>query len=186
MTETTLASVTRKFKAKDYGPNAVLTVTAKAYQLNGNKHPYFSVTGEIRIPKRSDCEACGCLHEEALQAWPAIKPIVDLHLANADDGRPMHAEANGWYWMAGALGGCGEQYHGGNSSTPKTEDECLAIFADHARVTVELATVLRDSLKSSTAPRAFFGAWIVEQSERWKVEAQAGLALLLSAAQEAA
>lgn len=190
--------------AREYGrKNAMITITAQAYQLGGNAHPHFSVTADIYAPGKShDPFACGCLHDEALRFWPAIKPIIALHLSNADDGEPMHAEANGWYNMAGALGGMGEKYHRGNSpmnfpcTAPAdkpwmntehrnpTPDECLAMLAEHLRISMEQAQMLRDSLKDSTNPRAFFGAFVEAQRERWQKEAEAGLALIRSLSQE--
>jgi len=118
-----LAKATRTFSstrlAREYGrKNAVkITVTAEAYQLGGNRHPHFSVTADIYSPRWPESPfACGCLHEEALKFWPKIKTIIDLHLSNADDGEPMHAVANGFYQLAGAVEGhFGERYHSGNS-----------------------------------------------------------------------
>lgn len=72
-----------------YVDGSTLTVTATAA-------PYFSVTAELRTP-RGRLDACGCLHEAILAAWPDLAPLVALHLADAN-GRPLHALENGRYW----------------------------------------------------------------------------------------
>ncbi len=119
-----------------------LNVKVSAYRLGGNSHPHFSVTGETK-------HTGGCIHEECLKAWPEIKPIIDLHLSNADDGEPMHAEANGYYWLAGVVGGLGEQYHGGSGSDGRTPDKCLSILANHLRITQDEAKAIADKVKDA-------------------------------------
>jgi hypothetical protein len=52
-------------------------------------------------------------HELVLKLWPDLAPLVALHLSDVD-GAPHSAEANGWYWLAGACGGLGEEVHGAN------------------------------------------------------------------------
>jgi hypothetical protein len=152
--------------ARSYGMrSALITITAQAYQLGGNQHPHFSVTADVYSPGRShDPQACGCMHEEAAKYWPEVVPLIALHGSNADDGAPSYAEGNGWYNMAGALGGAGERYHRGNSelnfpcvgpegeNTEYTEyrkpsaDECLDFVAEHLRISLEEATALRARL----------------------------------------
>lgn len=57
-----------------------------------NGHNTFSVTGEIRVPGRRDCEACGCLHDEIRAAFPELAEAIEFHLVSADG--PMHYPAN--------------------------------------------------------------------------------------------
>jgi hypothetical protein len=206
------ASITRACPSLGHGEAAKITVKAQAYFCGGNQHPHFSVTATVFVPGRRDCESCGCLHEEAARFWPAIKPIIALHLSNADDGVLMHGEGNGWYFMAGALGGAGERYHGGNSERQhwkgegkkefdgyrfSTPDECLVILADHLRVSVEECAALRvrllDVAKAEAdvnfvpdwkLVRAEFGAFVDAQRERWAAEAKAGLELIRSLSRE--
>lgn len=164
MSEKILVKATRTFPGSiaGYQGNYTFTVTAQATHLEGNLHPYFSVQGEVRNSRRRDCECCGCMHKEALKAWPAIKPIIDLHLSNSDDGEPMHVEVNGWYWLAGALGGMGEEYHGGNGQQQhwkpdgefdghrkSTPEECLQTFADHCRISLEEARAIAEKCKAA-------------------------------------
>jgi hypothetical protein len=154
------AKVSRKVK------DGILRAEAQAYQLGGNSHPHFSVTGEIgtlRQLEKGDPQVCGCIHEEIAAAWPEVKPIIALHLSNADDGAPMHAVANGFYQLAGSVpGNFGERYHSGNSErhfpvTPPpdspwkyteyrypTMDEALQQCADYLRIDLSDAEVIRD------------------------------------------
>jgi hypothetical protein len=163
-TEKILATASRTFPAPR-GYKGTFIVTAQAYQLGGNAHPHFAVTGDIATPAeraRGDGQAGGCLHDEAARAWPAIKPIIDLHLSNADDGEPMHATANGFYQLAGSVPGAfGERYHSGNSerhfpitpdpSTPwknteyrmPNEREALEGFAEYLRLPIDEAEQIR-------------------------------------------
>lgn len=211
MKETTLAKAVRSFNspalAKEYGGRrATLTVVAHAYQLGGNQHPHFSVTCDLRVDGRD--AAGGCMHKEALRFWPAISPVVDMHLSNADDGEPMHGEANGWYWMAGALGGAGERYHGGNSERQhwkdngdfdgyrfSTPDEALKTMAEHLRISMEDAEALRNHLSDVvqadadyngamdwSLARRHFSNFVNAQRERWKTEAITALDLIRSLA----
>lgn len=181
---------------------ATIKVDAKAYSLNGQS-PYFSVTAMIYTPasrRRHDCDACGCLHEEILRMWPKLAPIVALHSSDAITGEPMHGEANGFYWLVGALGGLGERYH-----RDRTPDDCLRIFADHCRITLEEAqgiaravrgafedgkrTVATSEVVSERTTKEMLKVgracamrdWKVIYSDmlpRFKREAEAGIALL--------
>jgi hypothetical protein len=77
-----------------------LTVKAQLIKLNGNKFPYFSLTGNIiRQDKRyrDPYLMGGCIHEEILSYFPQLAPLAAVHLSGAD-GQPMHAEANARYW----------------------------------------------------------------------------------------
>jgi hypothetical protein len=131
---------------RTFFPSSVerVKVTLQAYQLGGNSHPHFSATvqGDRKTKSGRWVDDCGgCMHDLILRLWPAAKPIIDLHLANADDGEPMHAEANGFYWLAGWAGGLGEQYHGGSGESAKSPDECLQILADHLRMPLDVLFV---------------------------------------------
>ncbi len=195
-----------EYRGKNYGGSRRIKVEAGLHLLGGNPLPHFSVTAEIYRPKARDIDAGGCLHEEVLKYWPSLKPIIDLHLSDSN-GVPMHAGANGWYHLAGYLGGAGERYHGGNSkqnfdcAPPEgktwpnyehrlpTFDECLAVWADHVRIPFEQAKTLADGWQADVRTAILAGnelatvkmrhkAWIVEQGKRWKAEAEAGIALL--------
>lgn len=145
------------------GTRGTLKVTAQAYLLGGNSHPHFSVTADIRVDGRE--AGGGCCHEEILKLFPKLKPIIDLHLSNADDGEPMHATANGFYQLAGSVeGNFGERYHAGNSErhfpiTPPegkawltteyrfpTMEECVTSTAEYLRISEAQVRAIREEV----------------------------------------
>lgn len=141
--------------------NELRKATAMLHHLEGNARPYFSVTGSVHAKLkygegyRGEPDSCGCLHEMIAETWPELLPLIALHLSD-DDGQPMHGASNGWYWMAGALGGMGERYHGGSgeSYSAKSPIECLAIFASHVRVSVADAVKLANDLAENYRDKA--------------------------------
>lgn len=165
MKETILATVTRAFSPRiaGYSNHYSFTVTAQAYQLGENQHPHFSVTADVTHKASGSMRAGGCMHKEALRAWPSIAPIIALHLCNADDGAPGYEIENGFYRLAGAVPPhhFGQQYHSGNSKQNfpcvppvdkpwmdtvhrfPTSEECLASLAEFLRVSVDQAADLR-------------------------------------------
>jgi hypothetical protein len=151
-------------------------------QVGGNAFPHFSVTGEISTAaerRRGDFQVGGCIHDEILAAWPVVWPLVALHLSASPSGEPMHAEANGFYWLAGCVtGGLGEDYHGGSGRGAKTPDECLAILAKHLRLNLPSAELAVSTVAGSSNPKAAFSALVEGLRPRWKAEAAAGLAWL--------
>lgn len=154
------------------------TVTFGLEYLNGNTSSHWTVTAWY---KGKGQEFGGCCHDEILAKEPDLAPFVALHLSDSD-GSPMHAEDNGWYWLAGALGGLDERYHGGNSQPAKSPDECLRIFAEHARVSPTVARELADKIGQiwSTKGNAKqeFHAWIEAQRPRWRAESDNARKLL--------
>jgi hypothetical protein len=170
-----------------------IEITAELHQMAGNDRPHFSVTAVISVGRRDI--AGGQLVGEVLRAAPELAPIVALHLAD-DTGQPMHAEANGWYWLAGALGGMGERYHAGNSKIQHWKDEptnrvfdgyreptpaeCLKIFAKHCRISVDEASAVADLVKSAQSPRECWRERCASMADRWNREAIAGIELLKS------
>lgn len=173
------------------------------HQLSGNDRPYFSLTGEIHSRSASggrflsEPDTCGAIHREILEHLPKLADLAALHLSD-DRGIPMHAEANGWYWLVGSLpDALGERYHGGNSKVQhwlvdgsfdgyreSTPDECLAVFARHCRVDVAEARHIRAEVLSAagriinsdegrTAARARWAEFEASMHERWEQEAAA-------------
>jgi hypothetical protein len=66
----------------------------------GGQTPRFSITGQIDRQAKNNrwMEECGgCIHEEILQQFPQLKPLVEVHLSD-ENGVPMHAYANAAYW----------------------------------------------------------------------------------------
>jgi hypothetical protein len=163
-----------------YGDPARMTVCYGLHKI-GNQVPYFSVTAEIWAvtggrQKGRDCLSCGCMHGEIEKHFPGrFSDLIALHLSS-QDGIPSHAEANGWYWLAGVLGGMGEQFHGGNSNPPRTRTACLRILSDHLRLSIEQAQRIADCALESGNAREWFKAFVEEQKPRWRQEARDAIA----------
>lgn len=143
------------------------------------------LTRTIRDGKDRGSEFGGCCHDEILKHWPDLAPLAALHLSDID-GAPMHAEANGWYWLSASMGGCGERYHGGTSKghyggeyREPTADECLKVFADHVRIPFEEAIALRALVISKAwnnpDKRTVWRGLCEEMRPRWKQEADAAI-----------
>ncbi len=164
-----------------------MIVKGGLHHIKGNSAPYFSLTCDIY--ERGRDVGGGAAHDEILRKAPHLKPLADLHLSSID-GVPMHAAANGWYWMAGTVaGGFGQKYHGGTGSGAKDAAECLRIFAKLVRISLQEAADLRERLIAEThtvnqydrvylgagnaKARALFDCWIEEQKPRWKADADA-------------
>lgn len=170
------------------------------HYLRGNDKPYFSLTYTAhRKGFPNQCYSGGAGHDTILKYFPQFADLAALHLSDID-GVPTHAIANGWYWMAGALGGGGERYHGGNQMmsfpvTPPagrpwanseyrnpTADETLAIFAKHARIDIYAATILRDNIRSvldtngRERAKEVLAGYLEEKKPDWKAEAEACIA----------
>jgi hypothetical protein len=155
--------------------------------LKGNSAPYFSLTyWQHRVGLSHQCESGGAGHERILKLFPRFADLAALHLSDID-GVPMHAEANGWYWLAGSLGGLGEQYHGGNVGygSHRSEAECLDFFARHCRITEGEARTIRTMVGETyrnggderrELARARWGKLMESMRARWKREAEAAIA----------
>lgn len=164
-------------------PVVYLTVTAGLHYLAGNDRPYYSVTADAYEPGYQRRPfLSGHLHEDVVRVWPELQPVLALHLSD-DRGIPMHAEANGWYWLAGYYGGAGEPYHGGHARHPQT---CLEIFASLMRVSPDSAAILADTFRCAKTissaswadVRALFHTWIQDQLPRWQDEADRAIVVL--------
>lgn len=176
------------------------------HYTKGNAAPYFSLTlaswtkhgvrksGGYNSPILRE-DSFGCAHDELITRWPELAPLAALHLSDWH-GVPMHAEGNGWYWLAGYGGGLGERYHGGNSEAPHNlPEKCLEVWAEHVRIPIDEARALADgwieagreaaraggytvadgvthALKAEAREiRKLHAAWIEGQRPRWQAEA---------------
>lgn len=180
----------------------VAKVTGGLHFIRGNHAPYFSVTlDQHRRGNPDQCQSGGAAHERIEALFPGrFADLIALHLSDID-GEPMHAEANGWYLLAGALGGAGERYHAGNADTygrlDTSTDGCLMRFADHCRIDRAEAERIYDAVRKAATrnPEPEWGAWetddrapdwkagraewsrIMETMRpRWKAEADAAIA----------
>ena len=74
------------------------------YGINDDR---ISVTGEVYYGRQdnngfffdNEPDDCGMVHDRILQAFPWLRQLIDLHLADARTGAPMYALDNGWYWL---------------------------------------------------------------------------------------
>jgi len=136
--------------------------TIKAFaklQKLGDQRPYFSLTGEETEYGRIQC--CGCMHDELLDHWPELKPLVDIHLSDAETGEPMHALENGWYW-AGGYG----SYKGERNDPPNATH-----LASHLRITPEYAQEIIDRVKAGTMDKQEFSQIVSACETVWHTEA---------------
>lgn len=144
----------------------VLKVEGGLHYLRGNRTPYFSLTCTAhRKGFPEQYQGGGADHTTILRHWPRFADLAELHLSDVD-GVPMHAEANGWYWLAGAAGGLGERFHGGNGSDAKAAAECLAIFARHCRIGYGEAVAIL--LRCLAYGHERFGDGVGNPREMWK------------------
>lgn len=135
-----------------YGEKHVIQVQKQLTKI-GSQTPYFSVTANIykatksgKIDKRyRDMVTGGCCHEEILKAYPGMADLIALHLSDID-GKPMHAVANGWYWL---------------------EQEKYDVLARHLRIDVDEAKLLKG------VDKEYFTRFVEAQYPRWKAEADA-------------
>lgn len=74
------------------------------YGINDDR---ISVTGEVYYERQdndgyffgSGPDVYGMVHTFILQAFPWLRQLINLHLADARTGAPMYALDNGWYWL---------------------------------------------------------------------------------------
>jgi hypothetical protein len=181
-----LAARTLPAGTDGYRVPLTFVVEGGLHYIKGNSAPYFSLTyTQHRKGFPEQCYSGGAGHDAILRYFPRFADLAALHLSDID-GAPMHAEQNGWYWLAGALGGADERYHGGgfHDGGVKSESECLAIFAKHCRITLGEADRLRDEMREEhfnnpdgwKAARATWALRMDDMRPRWKAEAEAAIA----------
>ena len=98
-----------------------IKVRADLIHRDGNKKPYFSITGEVDRRAKNNrwvCELAGAIHDEIAKRMPELAPLLLVHLAD-DNGVPMHAFENAGYW----------------AGQTKYKQLDLETLADHLRVT---------------------------------------------------
>src|SRR4051812_47564544 len=141
------------------------------HYIKGNHAPYFTLTiNSGRVNGRDSFG--GADHETIVREFPELADLAALHLSDID-GSPLHAEANGWYQLAGACGGFNERYHAGNAENYGRPRDPLASFAEHCRITRdEAAAIAADLVAYDTATREGL-PWKervsgVEGRKRWK------------------
>lgn len=178
-TEPTLGDISLPAGSLGYSVPMVLKVFGGLHYIKGNAKPYFSLTCWYhRYGNSLQCEGGGADHDTILEHFPELYDLAALHLADID-GVPMHAEANGWYWLAGALGGAGERCHGGNSKgnhggeyREPTPTECLEVFRKLYRIDWFRARLLLDAARENgrSVLKSAMDDFLLGQ---WKTEAEA-------------
>jgi hypothetical protein len=169
---------TRRLAPGDgYRVPRLLTIYGGLHYIKGNSKPYFSITTwSHRLGFRGQCQSGGADHDTIEKLWPGkFSDLIALHLHDID-GAPMSAEANGWYDLAGALGGMDERYHRGNSkmnmpceappgkpwqtteSREPTRIECLEMFADANMLDILTARAFTEKIAFCT-PRFARQMW---------------------------
>ena len=88
---------------KTIGPGRTIEAKYGFHYLQGNRRPYFSITGTIRDKKTGDrrdgfIESCGCIHDQIRKHLPDVAHLIRWHRAD-DDAQPMHCSANGAHWL---------------------------------------------------------------------------------------
>lgn len=129
------------------GPFKNQLITAKMYLHRiGKQPPYFSMTAEIEE------DMVGCLHDETVEVWPDLRPLVKWHLC--EDGIPMHYVANAVYWCELEMGISPFQldmrYSQCKMEIPRGYGSFLAVALSHARC---------EALDDAKEFEERFGAW---------------------------
>lgn len=81
-----------------------LTTVVAHYGIRNDR---VSITGEVYYNREDDQtplanldpDKCGQVCDDIERAFPWLKPLMDLHLADAYTGAPMYALDNGWFWL---------------------------------------------------------------------------------------
>ena len=59
---------------------------------------YYDCDGQTPLAN-CDPDKCGQVCDDIERAFPWLKSLMDLHLADAYTGAPMYALDNGWFWL---------------------------------------------------------------------------------------
>lgn len=80
-----------------------LTTVVAHYGIRNDR---VSIMGEVYYNRDDqtplanlDPDKCEQVCDEIKQAFPWLKPLMELHLADAYTGAPMYALDNGWFWL---------------------------------------------------------------------------------------
>lgn len=83
--------------------NGSLTTVVAHYGIRNDR---VSIMGEVYYNRDDqtslanlDPDKCGQVCDDIERAFPWLKPLMELHLADAYTGAPMYALDNGWFWL---------------------------------------------------------------------------------------
>ena len=109
-----------------------------------------------------DCDFCGQCHDLILAVAPELAPLVTAHLAG-QDGTPMHAVANGWYFYSGAASAYERERY--------SAEHAARYGSDHDRAAQALNIPPADLPRGLDRER--FTAFAASLADRWAAQAQA-------------
>ena len=148
-----------------------IKVIAELVHRDGNSNAYFSITGDVERQAKNNRWMpflSGCIHQEIIEHFPQLQPLVDMHLAD-EDGVPMHAYSNAAYW----------------AGQTKWQSLDLDILSKHLRVTKDQAAALQRQTETRIKQNGHFpdAAWEyvlfnAAQNHIWAVEAERALLML--------
>lgn len=83
--------------------DGTLTTVVAHYGIRGDRvsvmgEVYYNCDGQTPLANL-DPDKCWQVCDEIKQAFPWLKPLMELHLADAYTGAPMYALDNGWFWL---------------------------------------------------------------------------------------
>jgi hypothetical protein len=110
MPTTTDTLIAQRVLVRDMPDRSRVVATLRIEHLSGNAHPYFSATANVFEPHGTwsgaaqsrngrESDIGGCVHGAILDAFPGAAAFVRMHLSDWPSGEPMHAEANGFYYL---------------------------------------------------------------------------------------
>lgn len=163
---------------RDLPGGVYVEITAEERDGSGTLSAGFSVTGQVwerhgtwsgRSCKRNgrDSDGAGQIVDEIRAAAPELEPVLVAHLADPD-GRPMHAEANGWYFYTGESARYERQHYGVEYAAQFGTDHERAARALHVSP-AELPAGL---------DREGFAAFVVSLAPRWAAQSAAARAAI--------
>lgn len=95
--------------SRDIADRHFIIANIGLHYIKGNHDAYWCATGELYEPhgtwsgracfnNNREPDVCGAIHDDILEAWPHLAPVVALHMADSQ-GFPMYAVENGRYHL---------------------------------------------------------------------------------------
>lgn len=137
--------IAQRVLVRDLADRSRIVATLRVDQIGGNAHPHFSATASVydahgthsgasRQRRGLEWDAGGCVHDDILAAFPGAASFVALHLSDWPSGEPMHAEANGRYFIeCGRFDAAASTLRVSVSDLPPADRAAVAAFVDAQR-----------------------------------------------------